>query len=1054
MYFGSTSLAVVPGEHYEYAGFPITGNGKGPFHTLSLNIRVEAGDSLVLGIRSNGRKSTVCPFSKLNGEGWFLADGFKLFFLSDPYAFVQKEIQEGLNRINAFPTDSLPGGYEELIRFRNVECQQFIKRVQNVDSLEIYREELKGFLVHLQTAKISFANLKAVMDKSSDIVNGTNYANRDSLVLALSRASNIFYSSSSLMADFDRASSELNTALHTYLFTIVPENMAKSAVVTTSKVSAWEKLSAVNDGFEPASSTDRTHGIYGNWNGTQYYNTVNWIQYTWERPFTLTGVSVYWFTDYGGLLQPDSAVLEYWKNDAWQSAGTVDTLLNKWNNTKVNNLTVDRIRICFKSPTSTGVVEFKAMGVQKLFIPASEYLRWINSSMTVIDSLSLKGIPNGYLPTAKTYRRQIALLPTSNDSVDLLLSFHLRLAKFKDEVEKGRQSWLDLTALTDSAQTLMARTQYLNKNLLLAATNKALVVRSDSSSLAATLVTAGSQLKAALTEYLSNSMPYNLAKDASVSTSFVSSWLYLSSINDGFTPTSSTDYSHKCYGNWNGDADFGKLNWVQYDWPEEKAIYGAYVYWFADYVGLLMPDTAYLEYWSGIAWKTAGSIGVVENAFNALPLNIRTKKVRLSMKSATSTGILEFAVQGAVNPPAPKPLHLSTDTVQAAPGIVFDYPLNCTEIAASDSVVSYQFQLNYDPNLLKYVECTQANTVSATGVLQVNANQSGVLKVAYMDDEFLSGSGKLLNLRFMPVRSGSTTPKLSNIVFNTKNTISSSDGVVNIRATYGDVDGNNLIQAYDAAMVLRYSVGADPMPALDALPWADWRVYSGDVDGNQSLTAYDAGLILQRSIDLIVGFPVETTPLRSSLNADVTMTLEDGFLVFRSYGNLVGLNVDLQTSEGVLGTPRFSDNALMNATNMAGTDYKIGLAATTQPIDGSVVLKVPVLQKPLTDPVVHLLVNATSKDLRANIVTGLSRNEQVTLDVYPNPVLDKCIVRTVCSAGCTIRLTNLLGKTIRTCRTSEAAMELDASDLAKGVYLLQVFDRTNTLLGTRKLIKQ
>ncbi|MDP8220490.1 MAG: dockerin type I repeat-containing protein [Candidatus Stygibacter frigidus] len=73
--------------------------------------------------------------------------------------------------------------------------------------------------------------------------------------------------------------------------------------------------------------------------------------------------------------------------------------------------------------------------------------------------------------------------------------------------------------------------------------------------------------------------------------------------------------------------------------------------------------------------------------------------------------------------------------------------------------------------------------------------------------------------------------------------------------TYGDIDDNGDVDAFDAATVLRYFVGLDTPGA--PLPWAEWRLWRADVDGNSNVEAYDASLILQYSVGLINSFPVE-----------------------------------------------------------------------------------------------------------------------------------------------------------------------------------------------------
>src|SRR5690606_34297357 len=56
-------------------------------------------------------------------------------------------------------------------------------------------------------------------------------------------------------------------------------NLALSATPTTSFVSSWEDLNAINNGIEPRNSRDKTGGAYGNW---AHANT-EWVQYTWKN---------------------------------------------------------------------------------------------------------------------------------------------------------------------------------------------------------------------------------------------------------------------------------------------------------------------------------------------------------------------------------------------------------------------------------------------------------------------------------------------------------------------------------------------------------------------------------------------------------------------------------------------------------------------------------------------------------------------------------------------------------------------------------------------------
>ena len=124
-------------------------------------------------------------------------------------------------------------------------------------------------------------------------------------------------------------------------------NLALKANVSTSHVSPWERLDAVNDGRKPRNSSDKANGAYGNWNGDGDYNTYNWVQYAWEQAHMLSSTEVYWWDDGQGIDQPTDACIEYWNGSIWVSAGDIGTELNKYN---LLNLDVrsNRIRIMYR----------------------------------------------------------------------------------------------------------------------------------------------------------------------------------------------------------------------------------------------------------------------------------------------------------------------------------------------------------------------------------------------------------------------------------------------------------------------------------------------------------------------------------------------------------------------------------------------------------------------------------------------------------------------------------------------------------------------------------
>ncbi len=84
--------------------------------------------------------------------------------------------------------------------------------------------------------------------------------------------------------------------------------------LSTSHVSPWEDLYAINNRIDPESSTDKTGGAYGNWNQAAQ-NSWHWVQYDFPWEITLEQSEVYWWTDGGGIQIPYNAYLEYWNEE-------------------------------------------------------------------------------------------------------------------------------------------------------------------------------------------------------------------------------------------------------------------------------------------------------------------------------------------------------------------------------------------------------------------------------------------------------------------------------------------------------------------------------------------------------------------------------------------------------------------------------------------------------------------------------------------------------------------------------------------------------------------
>ena len=76
-----------------------------------------------------------------------------------------------------------------------------------------------------------------------------------------------------------------------------PVNVARVAVPTSLAMASENKLSALNDGFMPENSFDRSHGLYALHNLWDNEGKIPWVQYEWSEPVSVNKVEIYWAVD-------------------------------------------------------------------------------------------------------------------------------------------------------------------------------------------------------------------------------------------------------------------------------------------------------------------------------------------------------------------------------------------------------------------------------------------------------------------------------------------------------------------------------------------------------------------------------------------------------------------------------------------------------------------------------------------------------------------------------------------------------------------------------------
>lgn len=362
--------------------------------------------------------------------------------------------------------------------------------------------------------------------------------------------------------------------------------------------------------------------------------------------------------------------------------------------------------------------------------------------------------------------------------------------------------------------------------------------------------------------------------------------------------------------------------------------------------------------------------------------------------------------------------------------------------------IAYQFELQYDTNLLEYLGHNVDGTISQNGTVVVNSTRDmGVLYVSFMTETPFPYTSDLLKLNFRVkpnTQMNFTKCWINNAFLNDQYISWTESGDIMIDSYKpGDVDGNFWVQAYDAALTLQYSVGKDPLPAIDPLPWSIWRMKAADVDGVEGITANDAALILQYSAYMIDKFPVEndTTPgpamVKGADLPNITITRETNQLVVRSYGNLVGLNLFLKEFSNLLGAPVVSSAIDMSAVNIGEGIYAIGLAALQAPADGTVIMSIPLNGTTTADFNFNAFINAYQKEVSSKVITSTDDTRLSSIQLYPNPVRDNLNV-TGLTEGAEVWITDISGRTVYRVTSTSTAITVPVGNLSGGIYTLSV----------------
>lgn len=96
--------------------------------------------------------------------------------------------------------------------------------------------------------------------------------------------------------------------------------------------------------------------------------------------------------------------------------------------------------------------------------------------------------------------------------------------------------------------------------------------------------------------------------------------------------------------------------------------------------------------------------------------------------------------------------------------------------------------------------------------------------------------------------------------------------------------------------------------------------------------------------------------------------------------------------------------------------------------------------------------------VNVTVATGMENYEPADLIIYPNPAKDHIIISTghySMMPDYSIRILNSLGTTVFETRITQAIYEINLSAWSgKGIYVLQVYDNSNAIIATKKIVLQ
>ncbi len=157
-----------------------------------------------------------------------------------------------------------------------------------------------------------------------------------------------------------------------------PLNLAKVAIPSSLTTTSENKITALNDGFTPASSRDRKNGSYAVRTGFEAEGPAQWVQYVWSKPVSINKIDIYWAIEpprpnappgsrSARMVAPVSYRIFYWNGSGFAPVSKARGLGiegDTFNTTSFDEVDTDKLRLeIIPGETHTaGIIEWKVSG--------------------------------------------------------------------------------------------------------------------------------------------------------------------------------------------------------------------------------------------------------------------------------------------------------------------------------------------------------------------------------------------------------------------------------------------------------------------------------------------------------------------------------------------------------------------------------------------------------------------------------------------------------------------------------------------------------------------